>query len=81
MYDFTIEVVTDMNRIADAFGKDTVNETALHKCWEDLEETRFAPKDYRHLLIINVQEDCKPNMHLGKQNTGVYAPVHLPYFN
>ena len=40
VYDFTIEVVTDMNRIAGAFGKGTTDEKALRQCWEDLEETR-----------------------------------------
>ena len=40
VYDFTIEVVTDMNRIAGAFGKGTTDEKALRQCWEDLEQTR-----------------------------------------
>ncbi len=40
VYDFTIEVVTDMNRIAGAFGKGTTDGKALRQCWEDLEETR-----------------------------------------
>ena len=44
VYDFTIEVVTDMNRIAGAFGKGTSDAKALHQCWEDLEETRLASK-------------------------------------
>ena len=40
VYDFNHEVVTDMNRIAGAFGKGTTDEQALRQCWEDLEETR-----------------------------------------
>ncbi len=44
VYDFTIEVVTDMNRIAGAFGKGTSDAKALYQCWEDLEETRLASK-------------------------------------
>ncbi len=39
VYDFTIEVVSDMNRIAHAFGMDVADEKALNQCWEDLQET------------------------------------------
>ena len=60
-----MEVVSDMDRIADAFGKDTSNKKALHQCWEDLEETRLASKDYLYLMTMNLQEDYKPNMRLG----------------
>ena len=60
VYDFTIEVVTDMNRIAGAFGKGTSDAKALHQCWENLEDTRSASKTpLLRFMIMILQEDRK----------------------